>query len=144
MSENIITVHLTAVNPPGVGSNSFENLNLLESIYPIKSYTKAYICIEGFIASIAEALPYIVITTTGLVNTYEYTASTDRKVCESSVILDVIPSVNLNSLFEYKSSSDKWKEINVSNLNNFNLTLKKNTPDLFRVIFLTLKIKLIE
>ena len=141
MTENIITFHLT-VNGPR--SNSFDNLNLLESIYPVKSYTKAYICVESFMAAIVEELPYIVITTTGLLNTYEYTEAVNKKVCAPSTILDVISSVNLNSLFEYKSYSDKWKEINVSNLNNFNITFKKDSIILFGVIYLTLKIKLIE
>ena len=146
MSENIITVHLLTNNQPwnNIGSNDFENVNLLETLYPVKSYSKAYICIEGLIAAIGEVLPFIQILTPGLVNTYEYTVSTGRKVCESSEILDVINSINRNSIFEYKSFNDKWREINIGNLTNFTLKIKKDSPILFDIIFLTLKIKLIE
>ena len=149
MSENIITVHLKSANQPLIplGSNSFE-INLLETIYPIKSYNKCLICLNGFTGTIInEILPYIFIKTHGLVNTYEYTTSNDRNVCESSHVLDFIFSSysTINStVFEYKSNNDKWMEINIGNLANFKLLIEKSTPMLFNTIFLTLKIKLIE
>ena len=150
MSEKIITVNLLTNNQPAapgvpaIGSNSFNNVNLLESMYPVKSYSKAYICIDQFIASIGEVLAFVQFLCPGLINTYEYTMNDGRKSCDPSQILDVINSINLNSIFEYRSFGEKWHEINVGNLSNFSLILNKNSTRLFDMIFLTLKIKLIE
>ena len=157
MSENIITVNLIAINPPvviplaRVGSNSFSNVNLLEMIYPVKTYSKAYICVEKMNATIDESISSVQLICKGLINTYECVISTERLVCEPSDILDVIYTdnsglnFNLNSSFNYRSSgTDCWREISVANLTNLELTLKKSDPLLFGIISLILKIKLIE
>ena len=158
MSENIITVYLIAINPPvviplaRVGSNSFSNVNLLEMIYPVKTYSKAYICVEKMNTTINESIPSVQLICKGLINTYECVISTERLVCEPTDILDVIYTdnsglnFNLNSsLINYKNSgTDCWREISVGNLTNFELKIKKDSNALFNMIFLILKIKLIE
>ena len=145
MSEKIITVNLT-----GLGFNSFNNVNLLETVYPSnKSYSKALICIETLIADIGESLNYIEVTCQGLINNYEYVLTNGLNRCEPSNVLDVIPSINpqlinVNSFFNHKSYNDKWREISIGNLSNFTMSFKKDEVVLFDSIFVIIKIKLIE
>ena len=157
MSEKIITVNLLANNHPlgpgvpvALGTNSFINVNLLSTMYPSNiSYSKAYICIDSLMADISELFPILQITCQGLINNYEYITSDGiTTTCEPSNILDVLTPisdfVNISSNLEYKSSKDNWHEITVGNLTNFTLHLVKRTPLLFDMIFITIKIKLIE
>ena len=148
--EKIFIVHFVGDNsgliiPPNA-SNDFNNINIIENLYPSHNYTKAYISIESFSGIINSAIDNIMVFTSGLNDTFLFTNGSQTK-CENSNLIEVIDSNRTDiglSLFSYKSNSDRWREISFKSLINFNLRMDKSNEVLFESLMYTIKFKLVE
>ena len=85
----------------------------------------------------------IMVYTSGLNDIFVYTNGTQSK-CENTNLIEIINSDVLGTVFSYKSSSDRWREISFNSLNNFNLRIVKSDACLFINLMYTIKFKLVE